>query len=268
MTCCCKFVAVVGIAWWLSAGVAWSFPPDAEPPSPTKPNASISPVEQQALAKLRARCSHVRAEPREVGPGQAAIVSLVVGLVDDEDAEQIGVLRRLQDLQLGGPITDKGLLSLRPLSELRTLWLDAPRATDEGFGFLQDLRHVEQIQILSLEVTDTTVRRLSRCTQLRHLDLSNCKVTGDCFRDLQGLTKLQRLRLGGTAFDGANLRFLAKCGDLEWLDLTGCKVNDEQAALLRGFPKLEFLNVDGTQVSAQMVAELRKALPELTVLGR
>ncbi len=118
--------------------------------------------------------------------------------------------------------------------------LNDTRYGDRGAARLAGLRNLRELWLGNTAITDTALDQVGRLADLKWLSLRDTQVTDAGVIQLQRLTKL------------------------EWLSLSGTKVTDAGLKHLTGMNNLRFLALNGTAVSDRGVAELKRALPELS----
>jgi len=186
------------------------------------------------------------------GLGDEAIVSVMglKGLVDLKVSEcgttDVGVrclegmpqLRRL-NLQQEGRLTDKAIVSIGKLTELRHLDLSSYVAT-EAYGRMQ----------FSAEA----LRRLTTLKQLESLYLVGQPVPPDAIV----FKRLKSLSLGGDAIDDACAARVAECHDLTSLELFYTGVTDAGLKQIAELPRLSHLDLDSHVVTDDGIAHLKR----------
>jgi hypothetical protein len=111
----------------------------------------------------------------------------------------------------------------------------------------------------------TDAARLTGLTELRYLFLYNTQITDAGLVHLGGLTELRLLYLGHTQVTDAGLVHLAGLTELRRLHLSNTQVTDAGLIHLAGPTELQELWLDNTHVTDAGVAELKRALPGLSV---
>jgi internalin A len=172
------------------------------------------------------------------------------------DLTPLSRLSALQGLDLSGT----GVRDLSPLSgltALRVLDLSGTQVSD-----LKPLSRLTALQGLFLSGTQVSdLQPLSRLTALLYLDLAGTQVSD--LQPLSRLTALQDLDLSGTGV--RDLQPLSRLTALQGLGLSDTGVSDLQP--LAGLTALHELDLRGTLVSPAEVARLKRALPDLPVIG-
>jgi len=97
------------------------------------------------------------------------------------------------------------------------------------------------------------------------LNAAGSKATDVGARNLSGLTGLTWLSLEGTDVSDAGLVHLEGLTNLTTLILNGTPVGDAGLERLKGLTKLTSLGLIETKVTAQSVADLKKALPNCDI---
>ena len=137
-------------------------------------------------------------------------------------------------------VSDSDLSRIVRLSQLGFLDLTDTRITDCGVGYLSRLRDLEVLVLTNTSVSDAGLSSLLPCTRLHCLDLEETGITDAGLETLLGLENLQWLDLSGTNITDNGVRQLAHCGHLKTLILDGCDVSAEVLAeLTAAVPQLE-----------------------------
>ncbi len=136
---------------------------------------------------------------------------------------------------------DDGLVNLRWMPRLTTLWIDAAPITDAG---LQHLRWVPW---------------------LRDLAINKVPITDAGLLELKWVTKLQNLYLNETQITDEGIRQLAERTGLRALEIESAGVSDASVGVLSQILSLKILSVKGTKISPAGIAQLRQALPDALV---
>lgn len=118
--------------------------------------------------------------------------------ITDEDAVQLRVFRNLRFLSLGNTkITDDGLQHVASMTKLETLFL--PRATtDKGLLFLREMKNLKRLYLFNCAISNASGPILGRLTGLEELNLYGTAV-GDAFiESIPSLRNLEYLNVGKT----------------------------------------------------------------------
>jgi hypothetical protein len=214
--------------------------------------------------------------------------------------EGLGFLRRNEGLEIlsvfdARMITDKGVMQLKDLVNLRTLFLSRSKMTDDGLLALARMSRMEHLSLnshrftdhgmlalegmkklkyLSLEghlgtksdISDVGLAALQGLTNLEDLNLSYTRVTDMGLVNLGGLEKLRSLHLAHCDISNKGIEQIINLKTLEVLDIAGTRVTDEGLACLRGLPKLKVLLIYDSRVTPQGIQKLKAAFPKVTVL--
>lgn len=115
-----------------------------------------------------------------------AAIEKLGGKVDVDDTSPKKPVIRV--IFKGGKVTDAGLVHLRGLSELKTLYLDGSSITDAGLVNLKGLTKLETLGLSQTAVTRTGLVHLKGMVKLQTLGLSRTSVTDSGLVHLKGLT--------------------------------------------------------------------------------
>jgi hypothetical protein len=195
-------------------------------------------------------------------------------------------------------VTDNLLKKIASCEQLQSLDLsDCEGVTDAGVSELAACKHLQSLNLrLCRKVSDSGLKELARCPRLQSLDLQNCaRVTDEGIKALTACQTLQELYLGGCANDvtevglkelvkfkqlkslslfhctritDAELQQLADCKELQELELVySDKVTVTGLRQLAAATQLKSLRcVSCSQLTKARLVDLKKALPDLTVL--
>ncbi|MAV38242.1 MAG: hypothetical protein CMJ59_22615 [Planctomycetaceae bacterium] len=182
--------------------------------------------------------------------------------------EQVKLLSTLRRLRLdGSQVDDKGVLEHLPtLQHLEVLSLGA-KISDRGLAALVTMRGLRTLY-LGPQVTDVGAARLRSLSRMRTLYLSGSKIGDGGLRHLTGMRELRTLMLAGTAITDRGLEHLARLPRLHTLSVSFTQIQDSGLAELKGLTHLRRLFVHGTRVTPAGLDDLRRALPELNILGQ
>lgn len=133
------------------------------------------------------------------------VTFLVVGAKwrDTDVAEELHIPSgavNLKGLELGCiQISDSALASLTAFKDLRWLWLYSNSSiTDRGLIFLEGLTNLRFLDLSSTGITDKGLKSVAKLWQLEELDLSDNEITDEGTSALGGLTNLRKLNLKST----------------------------------------------------------------------
>jgi internalin A len=138
-------------------------------------------------------------------------------------------------------LDDEGMKSLNKLTGLTSLTLVGTSITDKGLEQLASLKNLESLQLSNSAITDAGLKHLVGMKKLKFLELNATKVTGASLKDLQGLTALEHITFFNTP------------------------LNDAGAKQLASFKSLKRVELSKSKVSETATAELKKAMPDLTI---
>jgi WD40 repeat protein/Leucine-rich repeat (LRR) protein len=180
--------------------------------------------------------------------------------LNDADIAKLAALTQLEKLSLNGftRITDKGLSSLRGLTNLKELDVEAPFATDAGLAHLQGLTKLEKLK-LRARVTDAGLAQLGGLTALAELELSANYVKGPGLEKLKGLTSLKTLKLDNNNLTAEGLKHLTAVPSVTHLSLRFNAIGDAGTeTIAMALPDLEAVYLDHNQIGDAGLAALAK----------
>lgn len=194
--------------------------------------------------------------------------------INDSSLLQLRDLNKVKFLDLNGcvEIGDAGLVAVEGMGELEilTLW-GCHKITDKGFESLKNLSSLRTLNIglTGIEnVTGSGLVHLKGLTSLRDLTLNILRVLDE--RNLEyltGLTNLETLGLRACNKVGdAGMDYVAKLRQLQYLDLAETQVTDAGLQKLRGLSSLKEIRLGNTKVTDAGVADLKAAIPNLSVI--
>jgi hypothetical protein len=177
------------------------------------------------------------------------------------------VLKTVSTLRLSGHGIDDGVLkAVAAMPAVTSVHLNDVKVTATGLAHLQQLAGLDSVLIQKSNVNVEGVRSLAGITKLRTLTLAGNSIGAAGFAHLSTLGQLDYLNLELTGCTDADVASLSGLTDLTALDL-GYNRDLTDAALrhLTGLRKLASLRLYETKVTDAGVAELKKALPRLSV---
>jgi Leucine-rich repeat (LRR) protein len=162
--------------------------------------------------------------------------------IDDDGLAHLQGLTNLEWLKLPPTITDAGLIHLRPMQQLRRLYLDQTAITGVGISQIASLPKLQNLSLRGANIGDEGLRRIREIKSLEILDLRTTSITDEGLPQLADLSNLRVLLLVDSALTDANLQSL-------------------QTLL-----KLELLVV-GPHTTKAAAAQLHQQLPHCTIVG-
>lgn len=125
-----------------------------------------------------------------------------------------------------------------------------PEFNDVGLQLVQDLRHLESVELSGTRISSAGVRSLlTRLPMLKELGLSQTSITDDALPSLTNCRRLSHLALASTQISDDGLRHLGVLANLRELDLSTTSVSDAGLKHLAFLAKLAHLKIGGTQIS-------------------
>ncbi len=211
--------------------------------------------------------------------------------IQDEDIAHLKDLPNLTTLSLSGTkITDAVVKELKTLKKLTYLDLAFTKITEVGIKELKTIPNLKGLNLDGLPIGDTHLKALQELSSLEYLSLEYTEVTEAGITNLAGI-KLRfvqlptdarteiglnnllsilndpvSLDLGNWRLSDQSVRKIRKLKQLEFLRLESVSLTDECVDDLTELPNLKFLNISGTKISRDGYFEIRRALPNCTIL--
>lgn len=161
-------------------------------------------------------------------------------------------------------VTDAGLAQLRDLTNLTYLHLTQTRVSDAGLVHLRNLENLTVLHLHSTQVSEDGIARLEDLKNLSEFHPPNLSDAGLVrLKAFKSLTKLG-LRFN-TKVSDAGLAHLKDIKNLAFLSLEDTKLSDAGLVHLKDCKNLRELRVKKTMVTAGMIEELHKALPQCRI---
>jgi hypothetical protein len=228
---------------------------------------------------------------RQCGERDIKAIRMTDAAFTDDGMQHFPQLNGLEGVLLEyTQVSDKGIVHLAGLTNLALLDLGSTHVKGQGLVHLQNMHCLQVLDLRRTPVTDAALVHLRNLTDLRSLNLGHTRVTGTGFAHLttlqrletvllhqtpftdeglsyfQELANLKELSLEGTQISDAGLAHLARLTNLTKLNLRRTGISDAGLAHLAGLTNLRTLDLYDTDVTAAAIDELKKALPELTVV--
>ncbi len=176
---------------------------------------------------------------------------------------------RLKRLYLHkGQATDESMACLADLKGLTTFFIwDATAITDAGAHHLAELENLESIHLSNSQIGDEALKALAKLPKLHRISMQQNAFTDAGLAHLADMKQLTSLwiGLGKGKITDAGVAHLADLENLEQLDLQHSKVTDAGLEHFKKLKKLRRLYLSTSAVTDQGLANLREALPNLTV---
>ena len=183
-----------------------------------------------------------------------------------EQWRNLGRMTGLDELDLRGSlITDRGLVGVAPLHNLKVLRLNGSFVADHERHELITTAGVENLKnLVALEVLDMEGDRIGPAAgaylvnlkNLRELDIALTSIDDGCADALGGMTRLEKARLG--TLGGTCLAVVAKHPNLKSLYFYGSKVNDFDLQQLAQSKSLRSLAIGGYWMPTDAMSYVRQ----------
>jgi len=160
--------------------------------------------------------------------------------ITDKDLLALRGLPNLRHLNLEKTsVTDAGMKEVGRCTGLISLYVSWTGVTDAGLAELKNLKRLENLRLNELDVTDPGLVHLQAYPQLRNLSLYRTRVTDAGMVHLKDLFFLEHLSLDQTAVTDLGLRPLARLTNLSYLTVWESKVTDAGVREIRtALPRL------------------------------
>lgn len=225
------------------------------------------------LERLNLRGTRVTSRVFEPISQMTALRTLDVSYsqIDDAGVELLAELPRLERLAIGGTrIGVVALSSLKLLPELKHLDVSGMQRVDSGHwgltlnaAVLAELGALEQLISLNLSgavLNDIGADKPGLKEEQRQ--------SLDGLERLAGLSRLEKLDLSRTPVNSVGLRALRKLPRLHELRLGLARnIDDSAVPVLIEWKSLRVVLLEGTQITAEGIARLRAARPDLQLIG-
>lgn len=211
--------------------------------------------------------------------------------VTDAGLAHLAPLTNLRRLDLGSlkGITGEGMAHLAALSELESLSLqqsgivdrDLARVADalphlrklslawlpvdSGLEYLEELEHLEDLDLFHAKVTDAGAAHLAKLTGLKKLLLWHTEITDRGLASIAGLEDLETLYLEGTRVTDTGMAHLSKLAKLSYLWIPDLPITDRGLANLANCEALRTIHAPKTKITPKGIAELVKSIPGVKV---
>ena len=180
----------------------------------------------------------------------------------DRSRRTVREIQALNGLARAAYSIDTGVLGLRmQFGELDNIYFLGPQLDDGKLSVLDDLPRLRVLTLTNTRVTDDGLARLARCRDL------NCLYVGNI--DHTKLIGSAGARLATPPLAGGRgLEALKDLPKLQVVQLYGPRTSDDDLKGLEQLKRLVVLDLMDTRVTAEGVAELKKALPNCSVRCR
>ena len=165
----------------------------------------------------------------------------------------------------GTPMSLSDYTAIAQFHYLQELEICSPSVTDANIAPLAGLTDLTSLKLYYTHLTDSGILQLKTLHHLQILELTGGQYTGNTLGQLD-LRELRQLRLYGEKVNDSALRTLANCTALEKLDLRDTGITDAGLPHLKPLKTLRNLDLSGTETTDPARAELRTALPDLTII--
>jgi hypothetical protein len=187
-------------------------------------------------------------------------------MMTDEGLRGLAALPKLRHLRLSGPFTDRGLAYLAAAPSIKAMWLETPKATEDGLRELSQIKTLERLTVPWLDlITHRSMVFLRGMPRLKALGVGDAMNSDAGVASLASLSNLEVLALkGGPALTDNGLIPLSAMPKLRALEIYHSRITEQGLAHLYACKKLDSVQIKSSvPVSAQAVARLQTELPNL-----
>jgi Leucine-rich repeat (LRR) protein len=176
-------------------------------------------------------------------------------------ASQVSRDKLIAEIQrLGGSLEFDETQKDKPIVKID---LHGTKVTDRDLVILQDLKELRTLDLRLTHIGDAGVANLKNLKKLQTLNLFRSELTDKGLAYLRNLKRLQTLLIGGTKVTDAGLANLRNMQELKKLSLFQTQVSDAGVPHLKRLSKLETLLISGSLITEAGTRELQVALPRL-----
>ncbi|WP_435005083.1 hypothetical protein P12x_002974 [Tundrisphaera lichenicola] len=196
------------------------------------------------------------------------------------DDSALARLAEAHGSQIGGlylentAVTDAGLKSLGKFTNLRHLSIRNyqirgqkrnPPITGSGLVHLKGLDHLWTLFLNDIPITDSDLQSLEGLPELMGLYLQNTDIQGSGLAGLKSLSRLHILYLDGCKISDDGLMALSGAKGLRILSLRQVPLSESALPHLKAIPGLEKLDITGCGFLDEEVADLQMSSPKLSI---
>ena len=186
--------------------------------------------------------------------------------VTDAGMEVVGTIQSLTYLNVAElDITDAGLRHLEGLSNLTGLRLGYTKVSDAGLKSIGQLTELTSINLNHTQITDAGFLELGRLKKLTSVEANCSGLTDHCLTAVLEWPAIEQLDLWDTQVTDAGLPIVAKSKTLKYLAVGRTPVTDAGLPHLYQTSLLG-LNLSDTATTLPAIDELKKKVPEITVI--
>lgn len=164
---------------------------------------------------------------------------------------------------------DDDLRELRHLKDLQRLSLHRTQVSNAGLPFLAELEELSSLDVSATKVTAAGLEWVARCRNLQGISLGGIPMTEEGLELLADLPKLSSLKVWACGVTDEMARPIGELRGLKVLQLQGAPITDQAIKPLRQLTELEHLTVSNTGITDGCVDDLAslKNLRNLNVIG-
>lgn len=191
-------------------------------------------------------------------------------VMTDDGLKVLATLPKLRHLRLSGQFTDRGLAYLAAAPSLKAMWLETPRATEEGLHSLARIQTLERLCVPWLDhITDRSIAYFKAMPKLVALGVGDAGSGDAGMASLASLTNLEVLAIkGGANLTDNGLKPLSGMPKLRALEIYHSRITEQGLNYLASCKKLDSIEIlSGVAISQQAVARLKTKMPNVQTLN-
>lgn len=178
--------------------------------------------------------------------------------ITDNDLEEINLPDLLFVRFSGGTYTDDGFADFiaRHPKLIRVTLVAAPQLTDAGLASLGQLKHLEDIEMIQVSLTNDGVRQLPK--NLKMLSLRRSNVTAKCVSDIAEMKNMQFLYLVDVPrINDNDVQTLSTLKKLKALNIEDAELTNKGLGHLAKLTSLEALSFGGSTIADKDLTQLQ-----------
>ena len=164
--------------------------------------------------------------------------------------------------------TDSSMVHLAALSNLEYLYMwDVSQVSDKGVLSLAELKELRKIHISNSLITDESMRVFATLPKIETLNLQGNRFSNDALMHISAASSLRAFAIGGgeNTIDDDGLVHLKNLAKLERIGLQGSRVTGSGFVHLEKLDNLKELGIGKSQLVESELMSLREKLPNLKV---
>ena len=198
-------------------------------------------------------------------------LKIIVG--DETDANgvaQLKKLKSLENLSIGGLISDEIVITVSEFPALKSLRLsDLTRLKNSSgtLGSLKRLKDFEGLYLSQSGLREEDVKSLAKLTTLQKLNLGSCDITDEQLKTITKLKKLTHLTLFSNDITDKGIDSILRFKNLTYLNISSNDLTSAGIKKLAALKKLKTIWLYDIELTNAEIAEIKTALPNCKLVG-